>query len=187
MNMAYNIDATRIYANGMSQGGAMAFVLSCTLADRIAAVGMVAAAQSRPFDWCTDHRPVPMIAFHGTADPLVPYQGGPLSDPFAPVRPTYPPVREFVARWARRNRCGADPLESAAAPDVTRIEYTHCAEDATVVLYAIREAGHIWPGGEPLPEWRVGPNNNSIDATSQMWAFFREHPRRGTPSVAQQR
>src|SRR5947209_15439212 len=76
LRAAYNIDPTRIYANGLSIGGGMAFVLSCTLSDRIAAVGMVAAAQSLPSSWCTDHRPVPMIAFHGTADPIVPYQGG---------------------------------------------------------------------------------------------------------------
>src|SRR5712691_13334857 len=83
LEAAYNIDPTRIYANGISNGGGMAFVLSCTLSDRIAAVGMVAAAQTLPWSWCTDHRPVPMIAFHGTAD-LVPYQGGPSPDPFNP-------------------------------------------------------------------------------------------------------
>jgi polyhydroxybutyrate depolymerase len=186
LEAAYNIDPPRIYADGMSQGGAMAFVLSCTLSDRIAAVGMVAAAQSRPFDRCTDHRPVPMITFHGTADPIVPYQGGPLGDPFSPVKPMYPPVRDFTASWARRNRCAAESVESVAAPDVTRIEYTNCAEGAPVVLYTIQGGGHTWPGGKPLPEWRVGPNSNSIDATSQMWAFFREHPLRAQ-TAAQQR
>ena len=70
LEAAYNIDPARIYANGFSNGGGMAFVLSCTLSDRIAAVGMVGAAQTLPWSWCTDHRPVPMIAFHGTADPI---------------------------------------------------------------------------------------------------------------------
>ncbi len=41
LEAAYNIDPTRIYANGLSNGGGMAFVLSCMLSDRIAAVGMV--------------------------------------------------------------------------------------------------------------------------------------------------
>src|SRR5206468_832985 len=102
LEAAYNIDPTRIYANGLSAGGGMAFVLSCTLSDRIAGVGLV-------------------------------------------------------------------------APDVTRIEYTRCAGDATVVLYTIQGGGHSWPGGKPLPEWWVGPTSRSIDATSQMWTFFREH------------
>ncbi len=175
LEAAYNIDPTRIYANGISNGAGMAFVLSCTLSDRIAAVGLVAAAQSLPWSWCADDRPMPMIAFHGTADPIVPYQGGPMSDPFNPVKVTFPAVQDWVASWARRNRCGANPVESVVAPDITRIGYTHCAEDALVVLYAVQGGGHSWPGGKPLPAWWVGPTSNSIDATSQMWAFFREH------------
>jgi len=175
LEAAYNIDPTRIYANGISNGGGMAFVLSCTLSDRIAAVGLVAAAQSLPWNWCKDDRPVAMIAFHGTADPIVPYQGGPLGDPFNPVKVIFPAVQDWVANWARRNQCGANPVESAVAPDVTRIGYMHCAEDALVVLYAVQGGGHSWPGGKPLPEWWVGPTSNSIDATSQMWTFFREH------------
>src|SRR2546427_6141259 len=65
-----------VYANGLSKGGGMSFALSCTLSDRIAAVGMVGAALLLPFSWCTDLRPVPMIAFHGTADAAAPYTGG---------------------------------------------------------------------------------------------------------------
>ncbi len=187
LRSAYNIDPARIYANGMSNGGGMAFVLSCTLSDRVAAVGMVAAAQSLPPGWCTDTRPVPMIAFHGDADPLVPYEGGRFGDPFNPVKPVFPAVRDWVARWAERNRCAASPVESTIAPDVVRREYPDCAEGAAVVLYTLLGAGHVWPGGKPLPEWRVGPNNNSIDATSQMWAFFREHRLRGAQTARQPR
>ncbi|PYO27541.1 MAG: hypothetical protein DMD73_08975 [Gemmatimonadetes bacterium] len=179
LEAAYNIDRTRIYANGMSIGGGMAFVLSCTLSDRIAAVGMVSAAQSLAASWCTDPRPVPMIEFHGAADPIVPYGGGPLRDPFNPATVMFPAVRDWVASWARRNRCGTNPVESAVAADVSRIEYTHCAQDAAVVLYTIRGGGHSWPGGKPLPQWWVGPTSRSVDATSEMWAFFRAHPLRG--------
>lgn len=179
LQSAYNIDPARVYADGMSNGGGMAFVLSCTLSDRIAAVGMVAPAQSLPLDWCTATRPVPMITFHGTADSLVPYGGGRFGDPFNPVKPIFPAVRDFVARLAERNRCVAGPIESPVAPDVTRREHADCAEGASVVLYTVVGGGHTWPGGKPLPEWRVGPNTNSIDATREMWAFFREHPLRG--------
>jgi polyhydroxybutyrate depolymerase len=117
-----------------------------------------------------------MIAFHGTADPIIPYNGGPLGDPFNPVKDTFPAVRDWVASWARRNGRGANPVESVVvAPDITRFAYTHCAHEAPVVLYAVQGGGHSWPGGKRLPEWWVGPTSNSIDATSQMWAFFREH------------
>lgn len=172
LKASYNIDSTRIYANGLSNGGGMSFVLSCTLSDRIAAVGMVAAAQTLPWSWCTDHRAVPMIAFHGTADPDVPYNGGSSWISSIP----FPNVSTWVASWARRNRCGANPIESTVARDVTRRAYTNCADDAAVVLYTIQGGGHTWPGGTPLPKWFVGRTTRSIDATSLMWSFFGEHP-----------
>jgi polyhydroxybutyrate depolymerase len=170
----YNIDRTRIYANGLSNGGGMSFVLSCTMSDRIAAVGMVGAAQTLPFSWCTDNHPVPMIAFHGTDDPQAPYRGG-----MSWVAPgPFPPVTTWAAKWARRNRCDPSPNESRVAVDVVRREFTHCADNAAVVLYTIEGGGHTWPGGGPLPEWGVGRTTHSIDASSEMWAFFRGHPLR---------
>jgi polyhydroxybutyrate depolymerase len=172
LKASYNIDSTRIYANGLSNGGGMSFVLSCTLSDRIAAVGMVAAAQTLPWSWCTDRRAVPMIAFHGTADMAIPYNGG---VSWISTRP-FPSTPRWAANWARRNGCGADPVESAVAADVTRRAYTNCADNAAVVLYTVRGGGHTWPGGGPLPEWFVGRTTRSIDATSLMWTFFREHP-----------
>ena len=172
LKASYNLDSTRIYANGLSNGGGMSFVLSCTLSDRIAAVGMVAAAQTLPWSWCNDQRPVPMIAFHGTADPAVPYNGG---SAWISSRP-FPNVPRWAANWARRNRCGANPIESAVARDVARRAYTNCDDDADVVLYTIQGGGHTWPGGGPLPEWFVGTTTRSIDATRLMWTFFGDHP-----------
>lgn len=175
LSARYHIDPARIYANGMSNGGGMAFVLSCALPDRIAAVGLVAATQSLPADWCGEDRPMPMIAFHGSADPIARYDGGPLGDPLNPVKPTLPAVEDWVASWARRNRCGEPLPETLLAADVARLEYPHCADDARVVLYTIEGGGHSWPGGKPPPEWRVGPTSNGIDATREMWEFFVQH------------
>ena len=172
LKASYNIDKTRIYANGMSNGGGMTFVLSCTMSDRIAAVGMVSAGLDPGWDWCTDHRPVPVIAFHGTADPICPYNGGPSKLGGG----TFPSVPGFMASWSRRNQCGPNPIESAITTDVRRLQYTDCADNAGVVLYTVKGEGHQWPGGKPIvAKWLVGPYSRSIDATRQMWAFFREH------------
>lgn len=173
LEATYNIDKTRIYANGLSNGGGMSFALSCTMSDRIAAVGLVAAAQTLPWKWCTDRRPVPMIAFHGTADPVIPYNGGVswISTQSFPNMPI------FIGNWARRNGCRSQ-VESAVAADVTLRQYTNCTDEATVAFYTVREGGHTWPGGQPLPEWFAGRTARTIDASSVMWAFFREHPLR---------
>ena len=179
LEAAYNIDPARIYANGFSNGGGMAFVLSCALADRIAAVGMVGAAQTLPWSWCTEHRAVPMIAFHGTADKFAYFNGG---QSWVAPHP-FPSVPIWTANWARRNHCRPEPRESAVAAGVTRREYTHCADDATVVLYIIQGGGHTWPGGEPLPEWFAGSTSRRIDATDEMWTFFRAHPLSGRGAI----
>ena len=179
LSAAYNIDSRRIYANGLSNGGGMSFVLSCALSNRIAAVGMVAAAQTMPWGWCTDMRAVPAIVFHGTADPEIPYDGE--STWISPR--AFPNVPGWVANLARRNRCGSDFVESVVAPDVSRREYAQCANGATVVLYTVRGGGHTWPGGMPLPKWFVGRTATSIDATRLMWAFFSEHPLRDSSST----
>jgi polyhydroxybutyrate depolymerase len=174
LEASYNIDPARIYANGLSNGGGVTFALSCTLSHRIAAFGAVAAAVTLPLNWCTDSRPAPMMAFHGTGDRFTPYDGAKVW--LAPN--PFPSIPEWTANWARRNRCGPTPVESAVASDVTRLEYTDCVDDAAVILYTIEGGGHTWPGGEPAPEWLLGRTSRGVDATSQMWAFFRQHPLR---------
>jgi polyhydroxybutyrate depolymerase len=162
----YAIDPERIYVDGLSNGGGMAFALSCGLADRIAAVGVVAGAQTLAWDECGERRPMPAILFHGTADPIVPYRGGPSWMAPAP----FPDVASWAARWAARNGCDATPRETAVAADVTRLEY--CPD---VLLYRIEGGGHTWPGGEPLPEWLFGRTSDGVDATRLEWAFFGAH------------
>jgi polyhydroxybutyrate depolymerase len=133
---------------------------------------MVSAGLYPEWNWCTDHRPVPVIAFHGTADPICPYNGGPSKL----AGGSFPSVRGFFANWSRRNQCRTNPIESSVPADVTRLEYTNCAGDAGVVLYTVKGEGHQWPGGRPIvAKWLVGPYSHSIDATRQMWTFFREH------------
>jgi polyhydroxybutyrate depolymerase len=171
LRASYNIDPARIYANGLSNGGGMTFVLSCALSDRIAAVGLVAPAIFLPWSACTDPRAVPMIAFHGTADGAVRYHGG----HSWVASNLFPDIPAWTQKWAERNRCDPNPTDSAVAADVTRREYMNCAGGAAVVLYTVLDGGHTWPGGGPQPEWFVGTTSHSIDATDQMWSFFREH------------
>jgi polyhydroxybutyrate depolymerase len=169
----YNIDPNRIYANGMSNGGGMAFALSCKLSDRIAAVGAVAAAQPLSWDRCGDSRPVPTVAFHGTADKFAPYQGG--SSPIAPG--TFPNIEDWTARVARRNQCKGDPSDTRITANVRRLAYTNCAENADVVLYTVEGGGHTWPGGKHLAEWIAGRTTEDVHASRVMWEFFVQHPR----------
>ena len=171
----YNIDRKRIYANGLSNGGGMAFMLSCTMRDEIAAFGLVGAAITMNPQLCRDTRPAPAIVIHGTKDDAALYGGGPSW--VAPDDRPFPSIPGFVRNWARRNRCSATPTESRVAADVTLREYSHCANSADVAFYTIEGGGHTWPGGGYTgSEAFLGKTTMSIDASSVMWAFFKQHP-----------
>ena len=167
----YNIDPARIYANGFSNGGGMSFVLSCQLSERIAAIGSVAGAYLMPWSACQPARPVPTIVFHGTADPIVPYLGGPSRSFNLP----FPSVPEWVEALARQQGCSGAPQVIPAEGKVSGVQYTGCAAGAEVVFYTIEDGGHAWPGGKPLPKFIVGHTSADIDATRTMWAFFQRH------------
>lgn len=90
---------------------------------------------------------------------------------------SFPSIPGFMQNWSRRNQCGPNPNESVVAPNVTRLQYPNCTDNADVALYTIKGEGHQWPGGKRVAaEWMLGPYHNSINATRQMWAFFSEHP-----------
>jgi polyhydroxybutyrate depolymerase len=170
LSAEYNIDPARIYANGLSNGGGMSFVLSCKLSERIAAIGSVAGAYSLPWDECNPSRPVPAVIFHGTADPIVPYQGGSAG----PAGISLPSIPDWVATYAQRNGCDAAPQALPASGDVSGVQYTNCAGD--VLFYTIAGGGHSWPGGGYLPKIIVGDTSHDIDASRTMWEFFQQHP-----------
>lgn len=172
LDSKYNIDPARIYANGLSNGAGMSFLLGCQLSDRIAAIGGVAGAYLLPIEDCHPSRPVPMIAFHGTADPIVPFNGGPSRMFDIP----FPNIPDWVDSRADLNGCDRTPLKLPAQGDVSGIRYFGCSNDAEVVFYTITGGGHTWPGGRPLPEFLTGPTNRNISATEIMWEFFQQHP-----------
>lgn len=123
-----------------------------------------------------------MIAFHGTGDNVVPYEGGYV---WIAPRP-FPDQREWAAAWAARNRCAGRPLESSVAGNVRRAQFSGCARDAE--FYTVIGGGHQWPGGRPILLWLtvqmammglpVGSYTDTLDATRLLWAFYREHPLR---------
>ena len=167
----YNIDSSRIYANGLSNGGGMTLLLTCRLSDQITAIGTVAGAFQST---CADNlqvRPVPAIFFHGKADPIVPYEGGEYERTGVP----FPNIPEFVASYTQENGCNPTPDTLMETENVTGIQYSECNQDADVVFYTIADGGHTWPGGSPLPERITGKTSQVIDATALMWEFFKEY------------
>jgi polyhydroxybutyrate depolymerase len=174
-----NIDLKRVYATGISNGGFFSQRLACELADKIAAVASVAATIPEPLvPVCRPSRPVSVMFMHGTKDPLVPIDGG-------PVARTHGRCVSLAAGssfWRNHDQTSSKP-SSADLPDnardgtrVHREVYGGGKRDTEVVVYTIEGGGHTWPGStQYLPAFLVGKASKNLDATRTIWEFFQKH------------
>jgi polyhydroxybutyrate depolymerase len=170
------IDPDRVYAAGMSNGAIFSTVLACELPGQFAAIAPVAGVNvEMPCRRGTP--PVSLLAFHGTADSVVPYDGGALLGGSLPVLGGVKarPVDDMVARWAAFDRCGARPQRTRVSDQVERVTYPRCRDHEDVELVRVEGGGHTWPGAVAVD--RLGATTESISATSAMLDFFDAHPR----------
>jgi hypothetical protein len=158
----------------MSNGGMMAYRLGCRMADRLAAIAPVAGALNE--EACAPAAPLSVVAFHGTADRHVPYDGGVGPASFYPREDRA--VSYAVSFWVGQNGCAPTPAtETSASGAIVKDAYGGGAGGTEVVLYTIRGGGHAWPGA-------VGPvagdePTQEISASELMWEFFARHPKGG--------
>ena len=170
----YCIDPARVYATGMSNGGFFAHRLGCEMAGVFAAIAPVAGVLGIPPAQCLPSRPMPVLDFHGTADPLVPYDGGSAASGLGGSAIVFASVAETIATWRTRDDCTAPPSTIYSTGDATCLEYGGCAGGAVVDQCTIAGGGHTWPGGVPVPF--LGATSTSISATNTMIDFFVAHP-----------
>ena len=157
------IDPARVYATGMSNGGFLSHRIGCELADRFAAIAPVAGVMG--IDSCTPSRPMPVMHFHGTQDPLVPWDGS--------ATLGFPSVMATFTGWAMRDGCTGNAVETYSHGDAHCSTYQHCNGGADVTLCTIEGGGHTWPGGTPVQT--LGFTSTDIHATDAMWTFFQAH------------
>ena len=148
VSATYNVDPTRIFLAGHSNGGFMSYRMACDHADRIAAIVSLAGATFLDAEKCAPSEPVSILQIHGTDDGTIGYDGG-----FTPIG-TYPSAAATVAAWATYNGC-TDASESLGAIDLgillagdetTRQAFTGCPVDGAVELWTMNDGPHI-----PLP------------------------------------
>lgn len=181
-------DPNRIFVTGLSNGGAMTMTMICARAERFAAAATVIANLTDDMaKACHPARPVPMLMINGTADPLIPFQGGRGTSRFAV--PGFWSTEQTFAFWRRLDGCDAqdtdavelDHRDPSDPTTVTRIA-ARCPEAREVVLYRVNGGGHRLPG--PNPDMRfprlvgllLGPQNRDIDGAEIIWEFFRKFP-----------
>jgi polyhydroxybutyrate depolymerase len=152
-------DDKRVYATGISNGGAMSHRLACEAADVFAAVAP--ASMSNGTVPCQPKRPISVIMHRATGDRLVPYDGGkpPLSLPGMTV-PSFPSAQQDLDAWRDRNGCTGAPEQDGVCQT-----YAQCEGGVEVTLCTIQTpasdlatfGGHIYfqyaiDQGAPQPD-----------------------------------
>ncbi|HEY5952628.1 MAG TPA: PHB depolymerase family esterase [Kofleriaceae bacterium] len=178
----HSIDRSRIYVTGFSNGAMMSFRLACDLSDRIAAVAPVAGNLPSAIH-CAPQAPLSVLIIDGTADPLVPYEGGVVGAKLRKNRGTVLSSALSIEQFARTAQCG-DP-HTVDEPDLDpndgtrarRTAYT-CPAGLGVELVTVDGGGHTWAGGEQYaPAALIGPVSRDFSASERIWEFFAAHPR----------
>lgn len=197
-----NVDRRRIYACGISNGGFFAQVLACNLPDRIAAAGVVASTMmDHTQGMMQGSKAVPIVFFLGTDDPLLPWADGRTKDigklgealglsslgsidnglaRYGGLMT----VPETIGFWTSHNNCSGSPQTRQEADrdprDGTTVRReSYGSSSNQVVLYTIEGGGHTWPGCPNLSaiSGLTGKISQDIDASNEMWEFFKSHSR----------
>jgi polyhydroxybutyrate depolymerase len=169
MESKYCINPKEVYATGFSGGARMASQLACDDSGLFAAVAPVSGL--RRATPCPTTRAVPVISFHGSADPVDPFDG------HGQKYWTYS-VTTAAKAWSTQDHC-TSVAHSAPVSGVKLTTYTACSNGAQVELYEIVGEGHEWPGGPTLPSsltGLLGPQSSLVSANGLMWVFFQAHP-----------
>jgi poly(hydroxyalkanoate) depolymerase family esterase len=200
VSASYKVDAKRVYAVGISAGGAMAVVMGASYPELFAGLGVIAgteykagltvegglaamkqggpdpnqqgliAFQSIQKSPGGSKKRMPVIAFHGTKDPYL----NPLN------------TEQVIAQWAETNDYlddgKANDSVSIKAPNETKgvvpngyryTKYRYQDSNGQLLMekWIVEGLGHAWPGS-PITNQFADPK--APDATAEMWRFFTE-------------
>lgn len=183
----HNADKSRVYICGVSAGGLMAYRLALEIPEQIAAIGVVASTMHIDHELMTTRlktkRPVSVMLMNGTADKVMPWEGGQLAAflKFGMLKPT----PWTVNYWCIHNGCKT-PTKRIDLPNKHWFDgcraykevYKGGREDTEVVLFGLEGGGHTWPDGAKSPvQFLVGRVCRDVNGCEEFWSFFKRHKR----------
>lgn len=176
-------DPARVFLTGASNGGMMAMRVGCELPDRVAGIAPVVANQ--PAEWRCDAADLPALFIHGTDDEYMPYAGGRIAA--GKVRRDLGEVLsadDTIAMYKRVNGC-TDVKETKTLDKVGRdrtkaVVTDYDCKEAPLKHIVIEGGGHTWPGARTniLGDWLLGNTSEEVNATAEIWTFFKSLPGR---------
>ncbi|MDE5416275.1 alpha/beta hydrolase family esterase [Alkalihalobacterium chitinilyticum] len=182
----YNIDPSRIYASGMSNGSIFANRLAVELSDRIAGIGAVTGPLAFPIAQQTPKGPVTVVLFMGVEDPIVPYDG---------VQNYLLSTDATIDYWVKANNTVKKPrvtyLPQTEPGDPTKIRrevYSGGKHGTQVILYKMEGTGHTWPSGPQYAEIKdIGLVSHHINGSQVIWDELKTHRLPGAKAQGKQK
>lgn len=183
----YQVDRSRVFSTGISNGGFMSHRLAAEASDLFAAVAPIAGGMAIPIgDGFKPEYSVSLFVIQGDSDPLVPYAGGKVGYRLGRKRGRLLPTTEAIEKYLDRNGIRDSP-ETKTLPDKDPSDGTTTESSvwpvgeggSRVQQFLIRNGGHTWPG-RPLyaPERLIGKVSRDFDACEEIWKFFKSCPPR---------
>ncbi|MCG3151792.1 MAG: hypothetical protein GEEBNDBF_01076 [bacterium] len=168
----YAVDPARIYATGLSNGGAMTHRLGLELSDRLAAIAPVGAPGEVVGK--AGGQPISVLIIHGTEDQHVPVAGGVGRKSVAKL--VWTPLADTVAYWVQASHATTPPRITETSI-LRKEEYPASARGEDVMLVLVKGLGHTWPGG--VAGWKGADEpGTAFNATDFICEFFWDHPKR---------
>ena len=155
------IDETRIYSSGMSNGGFMSYHLACNLSTKIAAIASVTGSMTpETYSSCSPNHPTPILQIHGLRDAVVPYNGLSYIE-------SIPKVMQY---WSEYNSCDLEPeilvVDNFDDDYSVNFEtYINCLNNINIKLILHSAMGHTWPM----------TNNYGVSASNEIWDFVSQY------------
>ena len=175
----YRIDANRVFATGMSNGGMLSHRLACEAADVFRAVASVAGTDATVS--CTPSRPISVLHIHARDDDHVLFNGGAGPGAFRDESKVmaFVSVPETISRWVQRDHCAAPPQRVPGTldkPGATCEAYSGCSGGVKVQLCVTDTGGHSWPGAPSVRRGKAAASQ-ALDANDVIWRFFEQSSR----------
>ncbi|KQY86165.1 MULTISPECIES: PHB depolymerase family esterase [Roseateles] len=169
----YSIDAGRVFATGMSNGGMLSHRLACEAADVFRAVASVAGTDATAN--CTPSKPISVLHIHAKDDDHVLFNGGAGAGAFRDESKVmaFPSVPDTIARWVQRDHCAAPPQRTLDRPGAYCETYSGCTGGTHVQLCVTDTGGHSWPGADSVRRGKPAASR-ALDANDVIWRFFEQ-------------
>lgn len=175
------IDEQKIFAVGFSVGGSFVYRLACERSSVFAGIATVMAnMESSLPDSCKPERPVPVINFVGTADRIMPMDGGEIKTNLGFKKLGHVlSTNETLNFWIRRNQCSPKPIVADVKDDDKKDDthavlekYENCSKGANIYRWVIGDGGHVWPSPSAKTRALQGKVSREINASDEILNFL---------------